>query len=108
MPDHPPGPSAGAASADCGDRIRPDLIPRPQIHHERGPASRPAIPAAQPPLEVDEAGVARLATPKPRGRDFTLMPTYPAAYPHHMPGAQVLEPKRIPGRQTAIHVRVLF
>ena len=83
-------------------------IPRPQIHHDRGPASRPAIPAAQPSLEVHEAGVARLSPPQRRGGDFTRMPAHPAAYPHHMPGAQILKPRRIAGRHAVVHVLVLF
>jgi hypothetical protein len=36
------------------------------------------------------------------------MPAYPAAHPHHMPGAQILKPERIAGRHASVHVRVLF
>jgi hypothetical protein len=83
-------------------------IPRPQFHLERRPAPGPALPAAQPPLEIDQTGVARPAPRQHLRGDFGLVPAYPAAHPDHMPDAQVFEPEGITGRQAVVHVRGLF
>jgi hypothetical protein len=86
----------------------PDSIPRPRFHLKRRPAPGPALSAAQPPFEVDQAGVARPAPRQRRRDDFSTMPAYPAPHPDHMPDSQVFEPEGITGRQTVVHVRGLF
>jgi hypothetical protein len=91
-----------------GSRHSRTSIPRPQFHLERRPAPGPALSAAQPRFEIDQAGVARPAPRQRRRGDFSLMPAYPSAHPDHMPDAQALKPECIAGRRTVVHVRCLF
>jgi hypothetical protein len=96
------------AVRDYNSGPHPGFNPAAAIPPQATPGPSPAFPAAQPPFEVDQAGVTRPAPRQRRRSDFTTMPAYPAPHPNHMPGAQVLEPEGITGRQAAVHVRGLF
>jgi hypothetical protein len=66
-------------------------------HLKRPPTPGPAVPAAQPPFEIDQAGVTRPVPRQRRRGDVGLMPAYPAPHPDHMPGAQIFEPEGAAG-----------